>query len=233
MNEASMMASLPQSTPALTILIADDHWVVRESLKQVARSIDPSVNIKEAATLEQAISVLERYPLVGLVLVDLVMPGMNEFEGLELLRRRFPTIAIAVITIHEDPNYVRQAIQNGVIGYIPKSASADEIRRAFTRIFGGEVYFPRDLLTRSWTVAADAPAEDTQPVDGPRVSARENEILTLLGEGRGVAEIAEMLGITPQTVRVHLGNAMRKLGLKSREAAVLYAVTHSRKEGNR
>ena len=152
-----MTASLPQSTPALTILIADDHWVVRESLKQVARSIDPSVDIKEAATLEQAISVLERYPLVGLILVDLVMPGMNEFEGLELLRRRFPTIAIAVITIHEDPNYVRQAIQNGVIGYIPKSASADEIRRAFTRIFGGEVYFPRDLLTRSWTVPSGCP----------------------------------------------------------------------------
>lgn len=227
-----MTASLPQSTPALTILIADDHWVVRESLKQVAHSIDPSVDIKEAATLEQAISVLERYPLVGLILVDLVMPGMDEFEGLELLRRRFPTIAIAVITIHEDPNYVRQAIQNGVIGYIPKSASADEIRRAFTRIFGGEVYFPRDLLTRSWTVASDAPAEDTQPVDSPRVSPRESEILTLLGEGRGVAEIAEMLGITTQTVRVHLGNAMRKLGLKSREAAVLYAVTHSRKEGS-
>lgn len=228
-----MIASLPQSSPALTILIADDHWVVRESLKQVARGIDPSVNIKEAATLEQAISVLERYPFVGLVLVDLVMPGMKEFEGLELLRRRFPTIPVAVISIHEDPNYVRQAIQNGVIGYIPKSASADEIRRAFTRIFGGEVYFPRDLLTRSWTVAADDPAEDNQPLDGPRLSARENEILTLLGEGRGVAEIAEMLGITPQTVRVHLGNAMRKLGLKSREAAVLYAVTRSRKEGNR
>lgn len=228
-----MIAPHAQTAPALDILIADDHWVVRESLKQVARSIDPSVNIQEAETLEQAISVLERHPFVGLVLVDLVMPGMKEFEGLELLRRRFPTIPVAVISIHEDPNYVRQAIQNGVIGYIPKSASADEIRRAFTRIFAGEVYFPRDLLTRSWTVPADAPAEDNQPLDGPRLSARENEILTLLGEGRGVAEIAEMLGITHQTVRVHLGNAMRKLGLKSREAAVLYAATHSRKEGNR
>ena len=233
MDETSKIASLPQSTPALTMLIADDHWVVRESLKQVARGIDPNVTIKEADSLEQAISVLERHPLVGLVLVDLVMPGMNEFEGLELLRRRFPTIPVAVISIHEDPNYVRQAIQNGVIGYIPKSASADEIHRAFTRIFGGEVYFPRDLLTRSWNVAADAPAEDGPPLDGPRLSARENEILTLLGEGRGVAEIAEMRGITPQTVRVHLGNAMRKLGLKSREAAVLYAVTRSRKEGSR
>jgi DNA-binding NarL/FixJ family response regulator len=226
-----MIAALPKSAPALTILIADDHWVVRESLKQVARGIDATVDIKEASTFEEALAILDDHPYIGLILVDLVMPGVKELQGLELLRRRFPAIPVAVISIHEDPDYVRQAIQNGVIGYIPKSANAEEIRRALTRIFEGEVYFPRDLLTRSWPIASEAPLEASE--EGPRLSEREDEILKLLGEGRAVNSIAKTLGITPQTVRVHLGNAMRKLGLKNREAAIRFAVTRSGKASDR
>lgn len=232
MSESEMVAALPKSAPALTILIADDHWVVRESLKQVARGIDASVDIKEASTFEEALAILDDHPYIGLILVDLVMPGVKDFQGLELLRRRFPALPVAVISIHEDPDYVRQAIQNGVIGYIPKSANAEEIRRALTRIFEGEVYFPRDLLTRSWPVVVEETTSQTDG-DGPRLSEREDEILTLLGEGRAVNGIAKTLGITPQTVRVHLGNAMRKLGLKNREAAILYAVTRAGKSSER
>ena len=228
-----MSAPLLKPAPAMTILIADDHWVVRESLKQVARGIDASVDIKEAATLEEALSVLEHNPHVGLILVDLVMPGIKDFEGLELLRRRYPAIPLAVISIHEDPDYVRQAIQNGVIGYIPKSANAEEIRRALTRIFGGEVYFPRDLLTRSWPAVAETETPANAEPDGPRLSDREDEVLQLLGEGRAINDIAETLGITAQTARVHLGNAMRKLGLKNREAAILYAVRRYGTAGRR
>lgn len=219
-----MIAPLPKQAAAMTILIADDHWVVRESLKQVARGIDSAIDIREAATLEEAIAVLESDAHIGLILVDLVMPGITDFEGLELLRRRFPSIPIAVVSIHEDPDYVRQAIQNGVIGYIPKSASASEIRRALTRILEGEVYFPRDLLTRSWPTTQETAREESPSADGPRLSEREEDVLKLLGQGRAIPEIAESLGITPQTARVHLGNAMRKLSLKNREAAILYAV---------
>ena len=223
-----MTAPLRKSAAAMKILIADDHWVVRESLKQVARGIDAGVDIKEAGTLEEACNVLELNPSIGLILIDLVMPGVKDFEGLEVLRRRFPTIPVAVISIHEDPDYVRQAIQNGVIGYIPKSANAEEIRRALTRIFDGEVYFPRDLLARSWSGAAEQTRNEPSESEGPRLSDREEEVMKLLGRGHAVAEIAELLGITAQTARVHLGNAMRKLGLRNREAAILYA---SRRDG--
>jgi DNA-binding NarL/FixJ family response regulator len=232
MDEPPMIAALPKATPAFTILIADDHWVVRESLKQVAQSIDAGIDVKEASTFEEALAILDADPYVNLILVDLVMPGVKNFEGLELLRRRFPSIPIAVISIHEDPNYVRQAIQNGVIGYIPKSGSAEEIRRALTRIFDGEVYFPRELLTRSWPVGAGQQVPQPQ-AQGASLSEREDEIIDLLGKGQAVAGIAETLGITPHTVRVHLGNAMRKLGLKNREAAVLFAINRAAKTGKR
>ena len=228
-----MTAPLRKPASAMTILIADDHWVVRESLKQVARGIDAGVDIKEAASLEEAIVILERSGPISLILIDLVMPGMKDFEGLELLRRRFPSIPVAVISIHEDPDYVRQAIQNGVIGYIPKSANAEEIRRALTRIFDGEVYFPRDLLTRSWPGAAESATNDENDPNAPRLSEREDEVMKLLGGGHAVSEIAELLGITAQTARVHLGNAMRKLGLRNREAAILYASRRNDKAGGR
>jgi len=167
-----MTAPLRKPAAAMTILIADDHWVVRESLKQVARGIAANVDIKEAATLEEAIAILERNGAISLILIDLVMPGVKDFEGLELLRRRFPSIPVAVISIHEDPDYVRQAIQNGVIGYIPKSANAEEIRRALTRIFEGEVYFPRDLLTRSWCAAETAANDASEARARASASAR-------------------------------------------------------------
>jgi len=227
-----MTGPLAKPAPALSLLIADDHWVVRESLKQVARGIDASVDINEAATFEEALAILDRNPFMSLVLVDLVMPGSKGFEGLELLRRRFPAIPVAVISIREDPDDVRRAIQQGVIGYIPKSAGADEIRRALTRIFGGEVYFPRDLLTRSWPAEAQSAAEEPAG-DAPRLSEREDEILDLLGSGKAIADIADDLGISRQTVRVHLGNAMRKLGLKNREAAIHYAITRAGRAGPR
>lgn len=228
-----MTAPLRKPASAMTILIADDHWVVRESLKQVARGIDAGVDIKEAASLEEAIAILERSGPISLILIDLVMPGMKDFEGLELLRRRFPSIPVAVISIHEDPDYVRQAIQNGVIGYIPKSANAEEIRRALTRIFDGEVYFPRDLLTRSWPGAAESATNDENDPNAPRLSEREDEVMKLLGGGHAVSEIAELLGITAQTARVHLGNAMRKLGLRNRESAILYASRRYDNSGGR
>ena len=228
-----MTAPLRKPASAMTILIADDHWVVRESLKQVARGIDAGVDIKEAASLEEAIVILERSGPISLILIDLVMPGMKDFEGLELLRRRFPSIPVAVISIHEDPDYVRQAIQNGVIGYIPKSANAEEIRRALTRIFEGEVYFPRDLLTRSWPGAAESATNDENDPNAPRLSEREDEVMKLLGGGHAVSEIAELLGITAQTARVHLGNAMRKLGLRNRESAILYASRRYDNSGGR
>lgn len=228
-----MTAPLRKPAPAMTILIADDHWVVRESLKQVARGIVSGVDIEEAASLEEAVGFLERNSSISLILIDLVMPGMKDFEGLELLRRRFPSIPVAVISIHEDPDYVRRAIQNGVIGYIPKSATAEEIRRALTRIFDGEVYFPRDLLTRSWPGAAEPAAGEAGDADAPRLSEREDEVMKLLGGGHAVSEIAELLGITAQTARVHLGNAMRKLGLRNRESAILYASRHYVKAGGR
>lgn len=221
----SMMDRAPDLRSPLTILIADDHWVVRESLKQVAQGLDSNLRIEEAGGFNEALAVLQDNPDVGLLLIDLVMPGFTEMEGLRLIRSNYPSIPIVIVSVHEDPNYVLRAIQHGVIGYIPKSSGPEEIQHALQRVLAGEVAFPRDLITRSWSEQQPASAAPyATDVARAGLSRRESEILVLLGLGCSIQDTAERLNISRQTVRVHLGNAMRKLDLRTREAAVRYAV---------
>ncbi len=226
--EAAQAEAEPAAAKPMRILIADDHWVVRESLKQVAKSLDKNNTIVEAASFNDALDLLERSPDIGLMLIDLIMPGFGEFEGLKLLRSRYPAIPIVVVSIHEDPEYVLNAIAHGVIGYIPKSASSEEIRRALIRVISGEVAFPREIIAQgiSQPPAIAQPAAPRAAAEAPSdlLTGREREILVLLGRGTGLSEIAERLAISRQTVRVHLGNAMKKLRLSTREAAVRYAL---------
>ncbi|USJ27679.1 response regulator transcription factor [Ensifer adhaerens] len=219
----------------MTILIVDDHWVVRESLKQVARSLSEKFILKEASNFAEALRILEGDSSVGLLLVDLVMPGFQEFEGVQLLRRRYPSVPIVVISVHEDPNHVMEAIRHGVIGYIPKSASAEEIKRALMRVLAGEVAFPRNIIARGFD---EDPSPSPASVNGgernPKLTLltqREMEIMMRLGRGTALFDIADELEISRQTVRVHLGNAMKKLGISTREAAIHFATEHVKELG--
>lgn len=216
----------------MTILIADDHWVVRETLKQVAHSLSDRFKLEEASSFEEALEVIDRNPAISLLLVDLIMPGFKEFEGLQLLRRRYPAIPVVVISIHEDPAYVMEAIRHGVIGYIPKSANAVEIKRALARVVSGEVTFPRDIIARGASEevsAAPTPKSKTKDNRLSLLTRREVEIMIRLGRGASLSDIADELDISRQTVRVHLGNAMKKLDVSTREGAIHFATEHARR----
>lgn len=233
MSAATQMSTEPvEPGSPVSILIADDHWVVRESLRHVARSVCQG-EIKEASDFTEALATLERDPDIGLVVIDLMMPGAEAFEGLQELRQRFPGTPVVVISVHEDADHVLEAIRHGVVGYIPKSSSAAQIKQALSRVLDGEVSFPREILART-TIPTPAPAA-AQP-RAPEadtllalhsLTRREIEVLSALGLGSALPEISEALRISRQTVRVHIGNAMRKLGISNREALIRYAVENS------
>ncbi|WP_284735788.1 response regulator [Dongia deserti] len=216
-------------------MIADDHWVVREALKQVTIQLSGGYEPIEAINLDEAMAVLERNPDVGLMLLDLIMPGLHGFEGLRQLRHKHPDVPIVVISVHDDQEHVLEAIKHGVIGYIPKSAGPEEIIRSLTRVLSGEVAFPRHIIERPSPAAQPEPAPSPDAARGdPRLdvlTSRERNVLALIGKGMPVSKIAIKLSISPQTVRVHLGNAMKKLDLKNREETIHFAVTHERKIG--
>lgn len=227
--------------PRMTILIADDHWVVRESLRQVARSLGADDDIEEASSFDEALSALERNPTISLVIIDLVMPGFRDFEGLQVLRSRFPAVPVVVISVHEDPEHVLEAIRHGVVGYIPKSYGPSEIKLALSRVMAGEVAFPRDILTRALGTApggerrpaardvAPAPRDERGDIQSAlaHLTRRETEVLAALGQGVSLQAISSELDISRQTVRVHLGNAMKKLNIATREAAIRFAVENT------
>ncbi|MFA5121447.1 response regulator [Zavarzinia sp.] len=229
------------AVPPMTILIADDHWVVRESLRQVARSLGANGDVEEAASFDEALSALERNPTIGLVIIDLVMPGFRDFEGLQVLRNRFPAVPVVIVSVYEDPEHVLEAIRHGVVGYIPKSYGPSEIKHALSRVMAGEVAFPRDILTRAHGPAEGAdgrrgsrdqtPAPSVQATDMPpgfaQLTRRETEVLAALGKGVSLQAISSDLDISRQTVRVHLGNAMKKLNIATREAIIRLAVENA------
>lgn len=215
----------------MQILFADDHWIVRESLKQVMLQISEELEAFEAENFDKALEILDTHPSIELMLVDLIMPGFNEFEGLRKLRRHYPEIPIVVVSVHEDADYVLQSIAYGVIGYIPKTASPDDIVRALNRVLSGEVSFPRHLIAQAGTGQRARPLETRRAATpGPELDVltkRERRVLELVGVGFTVANIAAELEITPQTTRVHLNNAMKKLGLKNRNEVIHFAVTNA------
>jgi DNA-binding NarL/FixJ family response regulator len=215
----------------MKILIADDHWLMRKSLKEVLQKLDKTNSTYEASSFNECIGILERERNIDLMLADLVMPGFNEFDGLAQLRTLFPEIPMAVVSVHEDRARVMQALDLGVIGYIPKSATGPEIEVAFERLLAGEIYVPRRLLERH---DGGLPAPTRAPASPPTavrenggldaLTKRERGVIDLLGKGYSVQRIADELGLTTHTTRVHLSNLMRKLGLPDRSAAIHYAV---------
>lgn len=219
----------------MKILIADDHWVVRESLKQVMKKVSKTLEPFEASTFEEALEILRENGDIELMLIDLIMPGFEEFAGLKRLRAEFPEVPIVVVSVHEDVEYVMKSINHGVIGYIPKTAGAEEIIRALTLVLSGDVAFPRHILERfrapGETVERARPA--AEPANIQSLTEREREVLGLLGRGLSAARIANELDISPHTVRVHVGNLMRKLELKDRAEVIHYAVNLARHTGRR
>ncbi|MBB3973440.1 response regulator [Hansschlegelia beijingensis] len=212
----------------MKVLIADDHWVVRESLKQVMRRLRKTLEVYEAETFEEAAATLAAHPDVDLMLVDLVMPGFDEFEGLRRLRADFPDVPVVVISVHEDVEYVLRSVEQGVIGYIPKSSDGEQIERALERVLAGEVSFPRRIIERSAPAGAPKPAEIAPPHQARSLHAltgRERDVLSLLGRGYSIKRIAEELELSSQTIRVHLGSVMKKLNLHDRSAAIHYAIS--------
>jgi len=213
----------------MKVLIADDHWMVRDSLKQVIRRLHKALDVFEAATFGEALALLRKHADIDLMLVDLIMPGFDEFEGLRKLRGEFPEVPVVVVSVHEDIEHVLRAVEHGVIGYIPKSSSGPEIERSFERVLAGEVSFPRRIIETAPGLREHSSAEPHPAVPLDRsvetLTNRERDVLGLLGKGYSVSRIATDLGLSSHTVRVHLGNLMKKLGLRDRSSTIHYAVS--------
>ncbi len=205
-----------------TILIADDHAVLRAGLRMLLDAQSDLQVIGEAGNGSEVLSMAAQLQ-PNLILLDLSMPGLGGLEVLSLLRRTLSSVRILILTMHDDESYVRQALREGASGYLLKKAADNELLDAIRVVMRGEVYiYPS--LTRTLL-------DDILPMsmdDNPwaSLSEREQEVLLLVARGHTSADIAEKLTLSSKTVDTYRARGFEKLGLRSRAALVQFALSH-------
>ena len=205
----------------LRILIVDDHALAREGLKAVLSSSGFSV-VGEAADGPAAIALTQT--LRPDVMMDVRLKG--EMDGLEATRRiaalGLPT-RVLMLTLHDLPAYVREALTAGAAGYVLKDTAIDDLQAAIVRVAQGQTALPLNLVSAA--LRAPEPAE-RDPAALSSLTAREREIVGLIAEGMTNKEIGRHLGISPATVKAHVERLIAKLGVTDRTQAAVLASRH-------
>lgn len=204
-----------------TILLADDHAVLRSGLKLLLESQPDFEVIGEASTGLETLDLAERLQ-PDLILLDLSMPGLNGLDALPALRKVAPQAKILILTMYDDPQYLRATLKQGASGYVLKKAADAELISAIRAVLRGDMYV-HPAMTRALLDDMLPKLETTQDA-WETLSEREREVLKLVALGHTSVEIAEMLHLSDKTVETYRARGMEKLGLKSRAALVRYAL---------
>ena len=199
-----------------TIVIADDHAVVRRGLRMLLDAEPDLEVVAEAGTVPDAIRLIRAHrPAVAVL--DLNMPGGSSLEAIPELRSSTPETAIVVLTMQDDPAFAREALQHGALGFVLKEAADEELLQAVHLAVRGETYLNPRLGARLATTPAGPPDDLTE---------RELEILRLIALGHTNAEIAGQLYLSVRTVETHRAHIQQKLRRTTRAELVRYALDH-------
>ncbi|MEJ5240149.1 MAG: response regulator transcription factor [Anaerolineales bacterium] len=205
------------------ILIADDHAVLRSGLRFLLGSTGEFEVVGEASSGLETLTLAEQLQ-PDLILLDLSMPALGGLEALPTLRKLAPNARILILTMHDDPQYLRQALKQGANGYILKKAADSDLFSAIRAVLRGEMYIhssmTRTLLEEMLPKAQTGESQHTWE----SLSEREREVLKRVALGYTSAEIAEQLNLSPKTVETYRARGMEKLGLRTRAALVKFAL---------
>ena len=214
--------SAGEDASEISIILADDHQVVRQGLRAVLEASPDLHVVGETGSGREAVRLVESVRPAVLVL-DLVMPELSGLEVIRQLRKRAPRTRIVVLSMHKDESYVVAALKNGALAYVLKDASAEHLVKGIREAIANRRYLSPPLsdaaidayLCRGRGATADFYDSLTN---------REREVFHLAAEGRTNAEIGKRLFISPRTVEIHRANMMAKLGVRNQTEIVRYAI---------
>lgn len=215
----------------LRILLADDHALLREALNRVASELLPSATLFEAESLEQALEIADREAPIDLALLDIRMPGMDGVAGVKIFRERFPDVRVAILSGYFARTDVVEALENGALGFIPKSLELEKVFEAIQIILAGHTYVPASIVLAARgrnRIPSEAPIDHGESLDSFGLTRRERDVLLCLAKGHPNKEIAQRLGLQEITVKLHLRNIYRKLGVRNRAQAVRVVLQNGR-----
>jgi DNA-binding NarL/FixJ family response regulator len=203
----------------LHVLLVDDHAVLRDGVAQLVLRLRPGCELSHAADAAQARAVLAARTDVGLVVLDVHLPGVAPLQLLREFRGAYPLLPVAMLSADTDPALAAEALRLGAAGYLPKGADTAQLANALGVVLDGGCYVPAFVAQRS-----REPGDET-------LSERQHAVLELLVEGHPNKEIARMLGLAEPTVKAHLVTIYRVLKVKNRTQAVLSAAMALKSRG--
>jgi DNA-binding NarL/FixJ family response regulator len=200
----------------ITLLITDDHKLIREAWSSILNS-DPRFKvIAETGSGEEAVE-LAKQLRPNIVILDINLPGMNGFETIPLIRKFSPGSKILGISLHTQPTYARKMIQKGALGYVTKNSSKEEMFKAIIEIHNGRKYICEEIKN----ILSEQMLNGDEKATGLNsLSQREIEIISFIKKGHSSKEIADILSLSAKTIEVHRYNLMKKLNLKNTASLV-------------
>jgi two-component system response regulator NreC len=206
---------------SIRVILVDDHAVVRSGLRRVLEAGSDIEVVGEASNVRDAVFEVRAHK-PDVIVMDVVMPGTSGIEGTPLVLHEAPDAKVLVLSMQDDPRYVREAFAQGASGYVLKEAADTEVVEAVRQVAGGQQYLHPALGAR--LLESEARQRDEEASDP--LSEREREVLRLLALGHTNQEIAKLLYISVRTAESHRAHIMQKLRLGTRAELVRYALAH-------
>lgn len=208
----------------ITVLLAEDHKIVREGLRVLLEAERDIEVVGEAETGRQAVQLTKRLR-PGVVVMDIAMPLLNGLEATRRILKAVPATRVLILSAHGDDGYIRQVVMLGAAGYLIKQTSADLLSRAIREVHKGNTFFSPSIANRVHSLSLESPDGCAVPRrKKTALSSRELEVLQLIAEGKANKQIARGLGISIKTVEKHRQHLMRKLDLHDTAGLTRYAI---------
>jgi DNA-binding NarL/FixJ family response regulator len=215
----------------ITVLLAEDHQIVREGFRSLLEHERDIEVVGEAETGRQAVQLTRKFrPEV--VVMDIAMPRLNGLEATRQIRKDFPDTRVIILSAHNDDAYVEQVATLGAAGFLLKQTSSQDLAKAIREVQKGNRFFSPSISKRIQDRSRKAAARGASKKSGNRLSSREVEVLQLIAEGKPNKQVAEELGVTFKTVDKHRQHLMSKLDIHDVAGLTRYAIAEGIIESN-
>ena len=203
------------------IVVADDHTIVREGLKQILAGQPDFQVVAEASDGHEALKRVRELEF-DVLLLDMSMPGKSGVELIKQVKSEKPKLRILVLTMHEEHQYAVRAIRAGASGYLTKEGASSQLVTALRKVASGGAYISAEVAEQ---LALNAMPDASGPLH-ERLSDREFQVFTMIAQGKSVSEIAERLNLSVKTVSTHKANLLQKMNMTTQGELIRYALEH-------
>jgi DNA-binding NarL/FixJ family response regulator len=203
------------------LLVVEDHALVREGLVLALRQLGPETAVYEASDANGASALLAQGNVYDLILLDLGLPGIDGLSFLATLKKRYPTQPVVILSAFDDAHTIDKALDSGAAGFVPKSFSSERLLDAVREVLAGNVFRPGRPDLSALAPSPRSPIHRNAKPEDFGLTERQAEVLALMASGKSNRHIAELLGLTEGTVKIHMTAIFKALGVASRTQAMV------------